>query len=195
MCVWLCVFIIFFCSYSGDPLDQGYFPVGESLNIINAKCKILLATWVVGLSWVLAPKEVVARAHLGRQYPGENTIDAVVVEKVREVDHGRAEGLGVRSSHRTDLCFSMICRFFQVVFILRAQPHAQSLFLFPIVFGITSYPLSVNGRPIWIKHFPTLYLSYSQSSSQRKNQFVSLTLCFTTQQVDRQRESSYLSYS
>ena len=34
-----------------------------------------------------------------------------------------------------DLCFS-ICRFSQVVFIPRAQPHAQSLFLFPIVFGI-----------------------------------------------------------
>ena len=29
-----------------------------------------------------------------------------------------------------------ICRFSEVVFILRAQPHAQSLFLFPIVFGI-----------------------------------------------------------
>ena len=34
MCVWLCVIIIFFRSYSGDPLDQVYFPVGESLNII-----------------------------------------------------------------------------------------------------------------------------------------------------------------
>ena len=42
---------------------------------------------------------------------------------------------GVRSAHRTDLCFSN-CRFSQVVFIPRAQPHAQSLFLFPIVFGI-----------------------------------------------------------
>ena len=42
---------------------------------------------------------------------------------------------GVRSVHQTDLCFS-ICRFSEVVFILRAQPHAQSLFLFPIVFGI-----------------------------------------------------------
>ena len=41
----------------------------------------------------------------------------------------------MRSAHRTDLCFS-ICRFSQVVFTLRAQPHAQSLFLFPIVFGI-----------------------------------------------------------
>ena len=29
-----------------------------------------------------------------------------------------------------------ICRFSQVVFIPQAQPHAQSLFLFPIVFGI-----------------------------------------------------------
>ena len=34
---------------------------------------------------------------------------------------------GVRFAHRTDLCFS-ICRFSQVVFIPRAQPHAQSLF-------------------------------------------------------------------
>ena len=34
-----------------------------------------------------------------------------------------------------DLCF-LICRFSQVVFIPRAQPHAQSPFLFPIVFGI-----------------------------------------------------------
>ena len=33
------------------------------------------------------------------------------------------------------LCFS-ICRFPQVVFIPQAQTHAQSLFLFPIVFGI-----------------------------------------------------------
>ena len=39
--------------------------------------------------------------------------------------------------HRTDLCFS-ICRFSQVVFIPQAQPHAQSLFLFPIVFGINT---------------------------------------------------------
>ena len=44
---------------------------------------------------------------------------------------------GVRSAHRprTDLCFS-ICRFSEVVFIIGAQPHAQFLFLFPIVFGI-----------------------------------------------------------
>ena len=46
----------------------------------------------------------------------------------------------VRSAHltSTDLCFS-ICGFSQVVFIPRAQPHAQSLFLFPIVFGINCY--------------------------------------------------------
>ena len=30
----------------------------------------------------------------------------------------------------------LICRFSQVVFISRVPPHAQSLFLFPIVFGI-----------------------------------------------------------
>ena len=39
------------------------------------------------------------------------------------------------SLSRTDLCFS-ICRFSRVVFIPRAQPHAESLFLFPKVFGI-----------------------------------------------------------
>ena len=61
------------------------------VDILRSTC-ILLTTWAVGLSWVLAPKEVVARAQLERQYPGENTIDTVVVEKVREVDHGRAEG-------------------------------------------------------------------------------------------------------
>ena len=44
---------------------------------------------------------------------------------------------GERNERLPDLCFS-ICRFSQVVFIPRAQPHAQSLFLFPfpIVFGI-----------------------------------------------------------
>ena len=55
----------------------------------------------------------------------------VVVRGEAEYDHEE----GVRSVHRTDLCFS-ICRFSQVVSIPRVQPHAQSLFLFPIVFGI-----------------------------------------------------------
>ena len=45
---------------------------------------------------------------------------------------------GLRCGQRTDLCFS-ICRFSQVVSIPRAQPHAQSLFLFPIVFGINFF--------------------------------------------------------
>ena len=42
---------------------------------------------------------------------------------------------GERNERLPDLCFS-ICRFSQVVFIPRAQPPAQSLFLFPIIFGI-----------------------------------------------------------
>ena len=42
---------------------------------------------------------------------------------------------GVRSAYRTDLCFS-IWRFSQVVFIPRAQPHAQSLFSMSNSFGI-----------------------------------------------------------
>ena len=42
---------------------------------------------------------------------------------------------GDRNERLPDLCFS-ICRFSEVVFIPRAQPHAQSLFQFPIVFGI-----------------------------------------------------------
>ena len=41
---------------------------------------------------------------------------------------------GERNERLPDLCFS-ICRFSQVVFFPQAQPHAQSLFLFPIVFG------------------------------------------------------------
>ena len=52
---------------------------------------------------------------------------------------------GIRSAHQTDLCFS-ICRFSQVVFIPRAQPHALSFFLFSIVFGIndTSIPRNLS---------------------------------------------------
>ena len=42
---------------------------------------------------------------------------------------------GERNVRLPDLCFS-ICRISQVVFIPQAQPHAQSLFLFPIVFGV-----------------------------------------------------------
>ena len=55
-----------------------------------------------------------------------------------------------------DLCFS-ICRFFQVVFILRAQPHAQSLFLFPIVFGINLIHFSMGRTtaPLAIERFGT----------------------------------------
>ena len=49
---------------------------------------------------------------------------------------------GRRSLRSPDwfLCFS-ICRFSQVVSIARAQPHAQSLFLFPIVFGINIFDI------------------------------------------------------
>ena len=41
-------------------------------------------------------------------------------------------------AHRTDLCFATL-QIFSGGVILRAQPHAQSLFLFPIVFGINPY--------------------------------------------------------
>ena len=43
---------------------------------------------------------------------------------------------GRRSFHSPDWFVLSICRFSEVVFILRAQPRAQSFFLFPIVFGI-----------------------------------------------------------
>ena len=84
-----------FALRSGDGLGTnqngaGVLP-GRSQLILRSTC-ILLATWVVGLSWVLAPNEVFARAQSGRQYPGENTVDTVVMENVREVDHGQAEG-------------------------------------------------------------------------------------------------------
>ena len=42
-----------------------------------------------------------------------------------------------RNERLPDLCFS-ICRFSQVVFIPRVQPHVQCLFLFPIVLGINN---------------------------------------------------------
>ena len=38
------------------------------------------------------------------------------------------------------ICAFRSADFFQVVFIPRAQPHAQSLFLFPRVFGIKAGP-------------------------------------------------------
>ena len=41
-----------------------------------------------------------------------------------------------KSAHRKAQNRKAICRFSRVVFIPQAQPHAQSLFLFPIVFGI-----------------------------------------------------------
>ena len=54
---------------------------------------------------------------------------------------------GVRFAHRTDLCFA-ICRFSRAVFIPQAQPHAQSLFLFPIVIGIN--PFHCHGTYIYV---------------------------------------------
>ena len=49
---------------------------------------------------------------------------------------------GERNERLPDLCFS-ICRFSQVVFIPQAQPHAQSLFRFPIVFGLIWFIFSI----------------------------------------------------
>ena len=45
----------------------------------------------------------------------------------------------IHSAHYTDLCFA-ICRFSQVVFCHLEQLHAQSPFLFPIVFSINLIP-------------------------------------------------------
>ena len=74
---------------------------------------------------------------------------------------------------RTDLCFA-ICRFSRMVFIPRAQPHAQSLFLFPIVFGINlslslslSLKLIANFSATMVTSLPSLslYLSLTLSLS------------------------------
>ena len=60
-------------------------------------------------------------------------------DKYALVAHGPAlsaratNQFGERSERLPDLCFS-ISRFSQVVFIPQAQPHAQSLFQFPIVY-------------------------------------------------------------
>ena len=49
------------------------------------------------------------------------------------------------------MCFS-ICRFSQVVLIPRGQPRAQSLFLFPIVFGINNN-INCAKRSCTLPHF------------------------------------------
>ena len=67
--------------------------------------------------------------------------------KKKKIRRSKSTNLeGVRSAHRTDLCFS-ICRLSQVVFIPRAQPHAQSLFLFPILFFIWASVKRCGPRP------------------------------------------------
>ena len=57
-------------------------------------------------------------------------------DRKAQISHGPVSG----TNAFLILCFS-ICRFSEVVFILRAQPYAQSLFLFPIVFGINMFQL------------------------------------------------------
>ena len=69
-------------------------------------------------------KEIVREVALGGKTPPENICRSKSTNQ-----------FGERNERLPDLCFS-ICRCSQVVFIPRAQPHAQSLFLFPIVFGI-----------------------------------------------------------
>ena len=67
-----------------------------------------------------------------------------------------------RNKRLPDLCFS-ICRFSQVVFIPQAQPHAQSLFLFPIVFGIN------------LIHF---FDFFGEKEERRSRKFDRLLRCF-----------------
>ena len=52
----------------------------------------------------------------------------------------------------------------QVVFIPQAQPHAQSLFLFPIAFGI-NYVYNANVSATMVTSLPSLSLSLSLSLS------------------------------
>ena len=61
-----------------------------------------------------------------------------------------AKHKSVRWAKRTPSWF-VLCRFSRVVFIHRVQPHAQSLFLFPIVFGINLIHFfdGNNNRPTW----------------------------------------------
>ena len=69
-------------------------------------------------------KEIAREVALGEQTPPEKICRSESTNQ-----------FGEWNERLPDLCFS-ICRFSQVVFIPQAQPHAQSLFLFPIVFGI-----------------------------------------------------------
>ena len=58
-----------------------------------------------------------------------------------------ANGLGDRNERLPDLCFS-ICRFSQVVSIPRAQPHAQSLSLFPMFLVLIWFIFSMRRRTV-----------------------------------------------
>ena len=84
-----------------------------------------------------------------------------------------------------DLCFS-ICRFSQVMFIPRAQPHAQSLFLFPIVFGINLihfFDAETDGEGRCSRKFDRLFwcfdpLSHNLTEAKRRTRTVSKSATF-----------------
>ena len=76
------------------------------------------------ISAITVDKEIVREVALGGQTPPEKICRSKITNQS-----------GDRNERLPDFCFS-ICKFSQVVSIPRAQPHAQSLFLFPIVFGI-----------------------------------------------------------
>ena len=61
-----------------------------------------------------------------------------VTNNLRKSANRNAQISVIHSAHYTDLCFA-ICRFSQVVCHLE-QLHAQSPFLFPIVFSINLIP-------------------------------------------------------
>ena len=77
---------------------------------------------------------------------------------------------GEQNERLPDLCFS-ICRFSRVVFIPRAQPHAQSLFLFPIVFGINT----VTNQVAWKSQFRRKCLRYCPFSRDAPLKKLALT--------------------
>ena len=92
-----------------------------------------MATWWQDFQKAVTLNSFTPSTHTVMAY--EKLIPKAIGNRKRDLCVRLRSEFGERSERLPDLCFS-ICRFSQVVFIPWAQPHTQSLFLFPIAFGI-----------------------------------------------------------
>ena len=133
----------------------------------NIRCTALLSRRKKSKKWIkLTPKTIgnrkkrlCVRLRLGNKHHLRKSADRKAQTKKKE---------GVRSAHRTDLCFS-ICRFSQVVFIPQAQPHAQSLFLFPIVFGVNWLLIAMSLDLVFLCFSSSAHGFYEKMKNKQKN--------------------------